>query len=62
MNTPARLFLNWIFFILAGNEDMHKSLDEVEFQPDPTADYGVTRLRASEKSIYNIVNTLAPSF
>ena len=30
------------FFNLAGNKDMHKSLDEFEFQPDPTTDYGVT--------------------
>ena len=29
-----------IVFILAGNEDMHKSLNEFEFQPDPTSDYG----------------------
>ena len=27
--------------VLAGNEDMHKSLDDFEFQPDPTTDYGV---------------------
>ena len=31
-----------ILFILAGNEDMHKSLDEFEFRPDPTTDYGVS--------------------
>ena len=31
-----------ILFILAGNEDMHKSLDELEFRPDPTTDYGVS--------------------
>ena len=30
---------------------MHKSLDELEFRP-----------WASEKSMYNVVNTLAPSF
>ena len=23
---------NWIFFILAGNEDMHETLDEFEFR------------------------------
>ena len=34
--------VNWYFFILAGNKDMHKRLDEFEFQPDPTIDYGVT--------------------
>ena len=31
-----------ILFIVAGNEDMHKSLDEFEFRPDPTTDYGVS--------------------
>ena len=41
---------------------MHKSLDEFEFRHDPTTDYGVSCPRASEKSMYNVVNTLAPSF
>ena len=31
-----------ILFILAGIEDMHKSLDEFELRPDPTTDYGVS--------------------
>ena len=31
-----------ILFILAGNEDMHKSLDDFEFRPDSTTDYGVS--------------------
>ena len=31
-----------IFFILAGNEDMHKISDEFEFPPDRTTDYGVS--------------------
>ena len=31
-----------IFFILAGNEDMHKISDEFEFRPDRTTDYGVS--------------------
>ena len=31
-----------IFFILAGNQDMHKILDEFEFRPDRTTDYGVS--------------------
>ena len=26
-------------FILAGNEDMHRSLDEFEIQPDPTTGF-----------------------
>ena len=37
-------------------------MDEIEFQPDPTTDYRVTCPLASEKSIYNAENTLAPSF
>ena len=31
-----------IRFKLAGNEDMHKVLDEFEFWPDLTTDYGVS--------------------
>ena len=31
MNTSAPSFLIEFSFILAGNEDMHKSLDEFEF-------------------------------
>ena len=61
MNTLAPSSLIWIFFILAGNEDMHESLDEFEFRQDPTTDYGVSCPWASEKSLYNVVNTLAPS-
>ena len=33
--------LDWIFFILAGNKDMHISLNEFKFLPDPTTDFGV---------------------
>ena len=28
-----------ILFILAGNEDMHRSLDEFEIRPDPTTGF-----------------------
>ena len=38
-----------ILFILAGNEDMHKILDEFEFQPDRTTDYRVSCPWASKK-------------
>ena len=31
-----------ILFKLAGNKDMHNILDEFEFQPDLTTDYGVS--------------------
>ena len=30
-----------IFFILAGNEDMHESLEEFKVRPDRTTDGGV---------------------
>ena len=33
--------LDWIFYILAGNKDNHKSLDEIEFKVEPTSDCGV---------------------
>ena len=41
---------------------MHESLDEFEFRQDPTTDYGVSCHCAFEKSMYDVVNTLAPSF
>ena len=34
--------INRILFILVGNNDIHKSLDEFEIRPDPTKDYGVS--------------------
>ena len=33
--------LDRINFILAGNDDIHKSLNEFEIRRDPTMDYGV---------------------
>ena len=41
---------------------MHERLDEVEFRQDPTTDYRVSCPWASEKTMYNVVNTLAPLF
>ena len=42
---------------------MHKSLDEFEFWQDPTLDYGESCPNEHlKKSMYNVVNTLAPSF
>ena len=38
-----------ILFKLAGNEDMHNILDEFEFRPDLTTDYGVSCPWAWEK-------------
>ena len=41
---------------------MHESLDEFQFRLDTTTDSRVICPWASEKSMYNVVNTLAPSF
>ena len=38
-----------IFFKLAGNKDMHNIVNEFEFRPDLTTDYGVSCPWASEK-------------
>ena len=43
--TALSRFLNafdLILFILAGNDDMHESLDEFEIWPDLTTDYGLS--------------------
>ena len=36
--------LDEILFILTGNDDIHKSLDEFEIWPDPTTDHRVNCL------------------
>ena len=41
---------------------MHESLDEFQFGLDTSSDSRVICPWASEKSMYNVVNTLAPSF
>ena len=41
---------------------MHKSLDESEFRPGSTTDYGVSCPGASEKFICHVLATLASSF
>ena len=56
MNTLAPSFFDSIILILAGNEDMHESLEEFKFWPDTTTNSRV------EKLMYNVVNTLAPTF
>ena len=50
----------FIIFILAGNENMHESLGEFKFRPDTTSKPRIICPCASEKSMYNFVNTLAP--
>ena len=42
MNTAVSSFFNWIFLILSGNKDMHKSFDEFVPWPDSTTEYGVS--------------------
>ena len=39
----ARSFFDRTLFMLAGNNDIHKSLNEFVIQPNPTMDYGVNR-------------------
>ena len=41
---------------------MHESLDEFKFRPDTDTDTRVICPCASEKLLYNVVSTLAPSF
>ena len=41
---------------------MHESLDEYKFRPDTTTNFRVICPCASEKLMYNVVNTLAPLF
>ena len=42
ISTFSRLFLIRSFFILAGNKDMHKIMDEFNSRPDRTTDNGVS--------------------
>ena len=62
VNTLAPSFFKSIILILAGNEYMHESLDELKFRPDTTTYSRVICPCASEKLMYNFVNTLAPTF
>ena len=41
---------------------MHESLDEFKFRPDTTTNSRVICPCTSEKLMYNVVNTLAPTF
>ena len=62
MNTLAPSFFYSINLILTGNEDMHESLYEFKFGPDTTTKSRVICPCTSEKMIFNVVNTLAPTF
>ena len=41
---------------------MHERLDKFEFWPDSTTNSGVICYCTSEKLMFNVVNTLAPTF
>ena len=43
--------LDQILFILAGKDNIHKSLDEFEIRPDPIRDHRVSCSLASKKSM-----------
>ena len=56
-----------IFFKLAGNKDMHNIMNEFEFRPDQTTDYGVSCPWAAKKYSHrhngeNGVSTFSPLF
>ena len=59
---PSSFIFDWILFILAGKKGNYKSLDEFEFRQNFAADFGVSFPLASDKTTYNLVSTLAPSF
>ena len=62
MNSPATSFFDSIILILAGKKEMYESLDEFKFRPNTTTNSRVICPCASEKMMYNVVNTLAPPF
>ena len=64
MTTLAPSFLNQSssFLQVQCNEDMHESLDEFTFRPDIDTNTRVICPCASEKLLYYVVSTLAPSF
>ena len=60
--TIGPTLVDLINLILAGNDDMDESLDEFKFRPDTTTNTRVICPCTSEKVMYNVVSTLAPSF
>ena len=48
--------IDQIFFKLAGNKNMHNIMNEFEFRPDRTTDYGVSCPWASKKYPYRPYN------
>ena len=47
-------FLDLIFLIHAGNEDIDQSSDDVEFLLNPTTEYGVSCIRDSVRLSYGL--------
>ena len=62
MNTLSSFIFDINNLILAGEEDMHESLDEFKFRPGTTTNTRDICPCMSEKLMYNVVNTLAPLF
>ena len=62
VNILATSFLKSIILIFACNEDMHESLDEFKFRPDTATNSRVICPCASEKLMFNVVNTPTPLF
>ena len=44
--------LDQILFILAGNNDIHESVDEIELLPDLTIDHRISCPLGSKKSMF----------
>ena len=59
MSSHFLRFFDWILFIFAGNEDMHKSLNEFEIQPDATTGFHGNRYGYNGK---NSVITFSRTF
>ena len=62
MSTVAPSFFYWIFFILAGNKDMHISLDITNFDQIRPLTTELPALERLKNQCIHTVNTLAPSF
>ena len=59
MSSHFLRYFNWIFFIFAGNEDMHKSLDEFEIRPDATTGlYGNSKGYSGKKGVITFSRTI----
>ena len=58
----STLIFEWIFLSLAGNNDAHKSFNELNYPLQQTTNYRVSCTLASKIKLYYAVTTLAPSF